>query len=100
MKKNGAFIPGVRQGKPTQDYLERTMSRITLIGALFLAGIAVLPTIIGNLMGVSGSITYFFGGTALLIIVGVILDTMKQIESQLLMRRYDGFMKKGKVRGR
>ncbi len=100
MKKNGAFIPGVRQGKPTQDYLERTMGRITLIGAIFLAGIAILPTVIGNMMGVSGSITYFFGGTALLIIVGVILDTMKQIESQLLMRRYDGFMKKGRVRGR
>ena len=100
MKKNGAFIPGVRQGKPTQDYLESTMNRITFIGAIFLAGIAILPTIMGRLLGVSQNITYFFGGTALLILVGVALDTMKQVESHLLMRRYDGFMRKGRVRGR
>lgn len=100
MKKNGAFIPGIRQGKPTQDYLESTMNRITLIGAVFLAMIAILPTIIGRLLGVPQTISYFFGGTALLILVGVVLDTMKQIESHLLMKRYDGFMKKGRVRGR
>lgn len=100
MKKNGAFIPGIRQGKPTQDYLESTMNRITLIGAVFLALIAILPTIIGRLLGVPQTISYFFGGTALLILVGVVLDTMKQIESHLLMKRYDGFMKKGRIRGR
>lgn len=100
MKKNGAFIPGIRQGKPTQDYLEATMNRITLIGAVFLAMIAILPTIIGRILGVPQTISYFFGGTALLILVGVVLDTMKQIESHLLMKRYDGFMKKGRLRGR
>lgn len=100
MKKNGAFIPGIRQGKPTQDYLESTMNRITLLGAVFLAGIAILPTIIGRFLNVPPTISYFFGGTALLILVGVVLDTMKQIESHLLMKRYDGFMKKGRIRGR
>lgn len=100
MKKNGAFIPGIRQGKPTQDYLESTMNRITLLGALFLAMIAILPTIVGRILSVPHTISYFFGGTALLILVGVVLDTMKQIESHLLMKRYDGFMKRGRVRGR
>ncbi len=100
MKKNGAFIPGVRQGKPTQDYLESTMTRITLIGALSLALLAVLPNIIGKFLGVPHTISYFFGGTALLILVGVVLDTMKQVESHLLMKRYDGFMKRGTMRGR
>ena len=100
MKKNGAFIPGIRQGKPTQDYLESTMSRITLAGAIFLALIAISPTIIGKLLGVDQNIAYFFGGTSLLILVGVVLDTSKQIESHLLMQRYEGFMKKGRLRGR
>lgn len=100
MKKNGAFIPGIRQGKPTQDFLEQTMGRITLAGALFLALIAILPTLVGRLMGVDARISQFFGGTSLLILVGVILDTMKQIESHLLMKRYDGFMKRGRLRGR
>jgi preprotein translocase subunit SecY len=94
MKKNGAFIPGVRQGKPTQDFLESTMNRITLIGAVFLAIIAILPNIVGKILHVDPTISYFFGGTALLILVGVVLDTMKQIESHLLMKRYEGFMKK------
>lgn len=98
MKKNGAFIPGIRQGKQTQEYLETTMNRITLIGAFLLAGIAVLPTIVGRFMNVSSSISYFFGGTTLLILVGVVLDTMKQIESHLLSKRYEGFMKKGRGR--
>jgi len=89
MKKNGAFIPGIRQGKPTQDYLETTMNRITFIGALFLALIAILPSMIGYMMSVPQAISYFFGGTALLILVGVVLDTMKQVESHLLMKRYD-----------
>lgn len=100
MKKNGAFIPGIRQGKPTQDFLETTMSRITLAGAIFLAIIAILPTLVGRLMGVDANISQFFGGTSLLILVGVILDTTKQIESHLLMKRYEGFMTKGRLRGR
>lgn len=100
MKKNGAFIPGIRQGKPTQDYLESTMNRITFIGAVFLALLAILPTIIGRMLGVPQTISYFFGGTALLILVGVVLDTMKQVESHMLMKRYDGFMKTGRMRGR
>lgn len=100
MKKNGAFIPGVRQGKPTQDYLEATMNRITFMGAIFLAALAILPTIVARLLGIPASVSYFFGGTALLILVGVVLDTMRQIESHLLMRRYDGFMRRGRIRGR
>lgn len=100
MKKNGAFIPGIRQGKPTQEYLESTMNRVTLLGAVFLALIAILPNMVSHLLGVSQTISYFFGGTALLILVGVVLDTMKQIESHLLMKRYDGFMKKGRVKSR
>lgn len=100
MKKNGAFIPGIRQGKPTQDYLEATMSRITLAGAVFLAIIAILPMLVGRLMGVDANISQFFGGTSLLILVGVILDTTKQIESHLLMKRYEGFMTKGRLRAR
>jgi preprotein translocase subunit SecY len=100
MKKNGAFIPGVRQGKATQDYLQSTMSKITFAGASFLAAIAILPTVIGKLLGVDSTITYFFGGTSLLILVGVVLDTSKQIESHLLMKRYEGFMKRGRVKVR
>lgn len=100
MKKNGAFIPGIRQGKPTQDYLESTMNRITLLGAVFLALIAILPNMISRVLGVSQTISYFFGGTALLILVGVVLDTMKQVESHLLTKRYDGFMTKGRLKGR
>jgi preprotein translocase subunit SecY len=100
MKKNGAFVPGIRQGKPTQEYLESTMSKITLAGAVFLAVIAILPSLVGRFMGVDANISQFFGGTSLLILVGVILDTSKQIESHLLMKRYDGFMTKGRLRGR
>jgi len=100
MKKNGAFIPGIRQGKPTQDYLEMTMSKITLLGAGFLSIIAILPKLVGKFLEIPQNISYFFGGTALLILVGVVLDTMKQVESHLLMKRYDGFMKRGRVRGR
>ena len=96
MKRTGAFIPGIRQGKATQDYLESTMNRITFIGACSLALIAVLPTLFSRFLGIPHSISYFFGGTALLILVGVILDTMKQVESHLLMNRYDGFMKKSR----
>lgn len=100
MKRSGAFIPGVRQGRPTQDFLENTMNRITFAGAIFLAGIAVLPTLVGKILNVDATITYFFGGTSLLILVGVVLDTTKQIESHLLMKRYDGFIKHGRLRSR
>ncbi|MEM8727447.1 MAG: preprotein translocase subunit SecY [Chlamydiota bacterium] len=100
MKKNGAFIPGIRQGRPTQEFLESTMNRITLVGAIFLALIAVLPTLVGKILSVDASISHFFGGTSLLILVGVVLDTTKQIESHLLMKRYDGFMKKGRMTSR
>ena len=100
LKKNGAFIPGVRQGKPTQEYLESTMNRITLLGALFLALIAILPTMVNRFLGVSQTISYFFGGTALLILVGVVLDTIKQIDSHMITKRYDGFMTKSRSRAR
>lgn len=100
MKKNGAFIPGIKQGRPTQEFLETTMNRITFAGALFLAVIAILPTIMGKLLGIDSTISHFFGGTSLLILVGVVLDTTKQIESHLIMKRYDGFMKKGRISGR
>lgn len=96
MKKNGAFIPGIRQGRPTKEYLESTMNRITLAGALCLALIAILPTLVGKTLNLDASISHFFGGTSLLILVGVILDTAKQIDSHLLMKRYDGLMKRGR----
>ncbi len=100
MKKNGAFIPGIRQGRPTQDYLESTMNRITFVGAVFLALIAILPNVVGRVLSVDSNITYFFGGTSLLILVGVVLDTSKQIESHLMMKRYEGFMKRGRSKVR
>ena len=90
IKKFGGFIPGLRPGKPTTDYLDKVMTRITLAGALFLAFIAIMPNLIVWITGISG---IYFGGTALLIVVGVALDTMKQIESLVLMRHYQGFMK-------
>jgi len=100
LKKNGGYIPGVRPGQPTSDYLHNTMSRITLAGAIFLTIIAVIPIVMTNAMGISPTVADFFGGTSILITVGVMLDTMRQIESHLLMRHYDGFLKKGKLRGR
>ncbi|MEW6105484.1 MAG: preprotein translocase subunit SecY [Bacillota bacterium] len=90
MKKYGGFIPGLRPGRPTAEYLDRVLTRITLVGGLFLAVVAVLPNIMTSLTRLS---TIYFGGTALLIVVGVALDTMKQIEANLLMRQYEGFMK-------
>lgn len=98
MKKNGAFIPGVRQGKSTQEYLETAMHRITLIGAVSLAGLAILPQMINRCLSVDFSITNFFGGTSLLILVGVIIDTAKQIESHLMMRRYEGYMRTPRIK--
>jgi len=100
LKKNGAYVPGIRPGKPTADYLDRTMTRITLAGAVFLTVIAVIPSIMAQRMGIPWIVSSFFGGTSMLITVGVMLDTMRQIESHLLMRHYDGFLKKGKLRPR
>ena len=94
MKKNGAFIPGIRQGRPTQDFLQNTMSKITFLGSFSLAFIAILPTLVSKFLGVDTSISYFFGGTSLLILVGVVLDTAKQIDSHLLSKKYDGLLRK------
>jgi preprotein translocase subunit SecY len=99
MKKQGGFIPGIRPGKPTAEFIDNILTKITLPGSVFLAIIAILPAFISKL-GVSGSFASFFGGTSLLIVVGVALDTLQQIESHLLMRHYDGFMKSGKIKGR
>ena len=98
LKKQGGYVPGIRPGTPTAEFLDRTMTRITLAGALFLTIIAILPSIISKEFGIPGMVAQFFGGTSLLIMVGVMLDTMRQIESHLLMRHYDGFLKKGKLK--
>ena len=100
MKKYGGFIPGVRPGGPTVDYIDFIINRITLPGGIFLAIIAVAPDLIGKGLNVPYQVADFFGGTALLIVVGVSLDTVKQMESQLMMRHYEGFMKRGRLRGR
>ena len=89
MKANGGFIPGIRPGKATVEYLNRVMTRITFVGAIFLAAVAILPTIVSQL----GGLNFHFGGTSLLIAVGVALDTMKQLEQQMVMRNYQGFLK-------
>lgn len=99
MKKNGGFIPGVKPGKGTSEYIDAVISRITLPGSIFLATIAILPAFASQL-GISTQFAHFFGGTSLLILVGVVLDTLQQIESHLLMRHYDGLMKTGRIRGR
>lgn len=99
MKKNGGFIPGVKPGKKTVEYLDTIMSRVTLPGSIFLAIIAILPAF-ATLCGVNNQFASFFGGTSLLILVGVVLDTLQQIESHLLMRHYDGLMKTGRLTGR
>ena len=100
MKKSGGYNPGVRPGQATSNFLHRTMSRITLAGAIFLTAIAVIPIILQEWMTIPYSVAGYFGGTSLLIIVGVMLDTMRQMESHLLMRHYDGFLKKGRLKGR
>ncbi len=100
LKRRGGYVPGIRPGRPTADYLDRAMTRLTLAGAVFLAVIAILPNIMNKTFNVHWTIAEFFGGTSLLIIVGVMLDTMRQVESHLLMHHYDGFLKKGKMRGR
>ena len=100
LKKYGGYIPGVRPGEPTAGFLDFIMTRLTLAGAIFLTVIAVIPDILLNTFQVPPRIAYFFGGTGMLITVGVILDTMRQIETFLLQRHYDGFLKKGRIRGR
>jgi preprotein translocase subunit SecY len=99
LKRNGGFIPGVKPGKKTSEFIDGVLSRITLPGSLFLALVSILPAF-AMMIGVNTQFSYFFGGTSLLIMVGVTLDTLQQIESHLLMRHYDGLMKKGKIKGR
>ncbi|HPT15687.1 MAG TPA: preprotein translocase subunit SecY [Kiritimatiellia bacterium] len=100
LKKYGGYVPGIRPGKPTAEFLDRVMTRITLAGAVFLTAIAVLPMILASTFHIPGMVAQFFGGTSLLIIVGVMLDTMRQVESHLVTRHYDGFLRKGHLRGR
>ena len=100
LKKNGGYIPGVRPGQATSEYLHNAMSRITLAGAIFLTVIAVIPILLSRALDIPYAVATFFGGTSMLIMVGVLLDTMRQMETHLLMRHYDGFLKKGKLRGR
>ena len=99
MKKNGGFIPGVKPGVTTGNYIDAVISNITLPGSVFLAIIAILPSI-ATLLGVNSQFAHFYGGTSLLILVGVVLDTLQQVESHLLMRHYDGLMKTGRIKGR
>lgn len=99
MKKNGGFIPGIKPGRKTADFIDNVMSRITLPGSIFLAFVAIMPAFI-NIMGVNTQFAHFYGGTSLLILVGVVLDTLQQIESHLLMRHYDGLVKSGRIKGR
>ena len=96
MKKFGGYIPGIRPGKRTADYIDRILTRLTLSGAIYVSAVCVLPTILIQQFNVP----FFFGGTALLIVVGVALDTVAQMETHLLTRNYEGFMKRGRVRGR
>ena len=99
MKRNNGFIPGIKPGKDTADYIDTVMSRITLPGSLFIAFIAIMPALAG-LLNVQDAFSQFFGGTSLLILIGVVLDTLQQIESHLMMRHYDGLLNSGKVRSR
>tara|TARA_B100001758_G_scaffold102186_3_gene87509 strand:- start:12801 stop:14129 length:1329 start_codon:yes stop_codon:yes gene_type:complete len=100
MKQQGGFIPGVRPGKKTAEYIDNILTRVTLPGSVALAFVAIFPYLLMEFMGINYDLASFFGGTSLLIIVGVALDTLQQIESHLMMRHYDGFLTKGKIRGR
>jgi preprotein translocase subunit SecY len=100
LKKYGGYIPGVRPGKPTADFLDFTMTRLTFAGAIFLTLIAIMPQLLSHQLQVPYIAAQFFGGTSLLIIVGVMLDTMRQVETHLIQRHYDGFLRKGRIRGR
>ena len=99
MKKNGGFIPGVKPGKKTAEFIDGVMSKITLPGSLFLGLVAIMPALVSQI-GISTQFAQFYGGTSLLILVGVVLDTLQQIESHLLMRHYDGLTKSGRIKGR
>jgi preprotein translocase subunit SecY len=99
MKKNGGFIPGIKPGRKTVEFLDTIMSRITLPGSIFLAFVAIMPAF-AKIVGINSAFSQFYGGTSLLILVGVVLDTLQQIESHLLMRHYDGLMKSGRIKGR
>jgi preprotein translocase subunit SecY len=99
MKKNGGFIPGVKPGKKTAEFIDGVMSKITLPGSLFLGLVAIMPALVSQI-GISQQFAQFYGGTSLLILVGVVLDTLQQIESHLLMRHYDGLTKSGRIKGR
>jgi preprotein translocase subunit SecY len=99
LKRNGGFIPGIKPGKKTASYIDNILSRITLPGSIFLAIVAIFPAVAG-VMGTSGSFAQFFGGTTLIIMIGVVLDTLQQVESYLLMRHYDGLMRSGRIKGR
>ncbi len=99
MKKNNGFIPGVKPGKKTAEFIDQIMSRITLPGSLFLAFVAIMPALVSKI-GITAQFAQFYGGTSLLILVGVVLDTLQQIESHLLMRHYDGLTKSGRIKGR
>jgi preprotein translocase subunit SecY len=96
LKKNGGFIPGIRPGKKTAEFLDKALVRLTVVGALYLSVVCVMPTLLIEKLNVP----FYFGGTALLIVVGVAIDTISQIESHLIMRNYDGFMKAGRIKGR
>ena len=99
MKKNGGFIPGVKPGRKTAEFIDNVMSKITLPGSIFLGFVAILPALVVQ-VGVNQQFAQFYGGTSLLILVGVVLDTLQQIESHLLMRHYDGLTKSGRIKGR
>jgi len=99
LKRNNGFIPGIKPGKRTAEYIDVIMSRITFPGSLFLAAVAIMPALAGR-FGIKQGFAAFFGGTSLLILVGVVLDTLQQVESHLLMRHYDGLLKSGKIKGR
>ena len=96
LKKNGGYIPGVRPGQATSNYLHNAMSRITLAGAVFLTLIAIIPIVLYRVLNIPYPVAQFFGGTSMLILVGVLLDTMRQMESHLMMRHYDGFLRGGR----
>ena len=96
LKKHGGFIPGVRPGKKTAEFIDKIIVRLTVIGAIYISAVCVLPTVLVKQFNVP----FYFGGTALLIVVGVAIDTMAQIESHTIMRNYDGFMKSGRFKGR
>ncbi|MDE0825993.1 MAG: preprotein translocase subunit SecY [Akkermansiaceae bacterium] len=100
LKKSGGYVPGVRPGKPTADFLDYTMTRLTFAGALFLTGVYAIPSLLSMTTNLSFVVTSFFGGTSLLILVGVLLDILRQTETHLLQRHYDGFLRKGKIKGR